>query len=67
LGLNYSLSGAAKSPKVSINPLSVLGPGGLRDIFRGPKTVVPRVEGEPAPAATPQPQKRPVEQTYEGR
>ena len=67
LGLNYRLSGAAKSPKVSINPLSVLAPGGLRDIFRGPKTVVPRVEGEPAPAPAPPPQKRPVEQTYEGR
>ncbi|MEQ6204263.1 DUF3971 domain-containing protein [Sulfitobacter sp. HNIBRBA2951] len=67
LGLNYRLSGAAKSPKVSINPLSVLAPGGLRDVLRGPKTVVPQVEGEPAPAPQPDVQKRPVEPSYEGR
>lgn len=47
LGFNYTLNGAAKSPKVSINPLSVLAPGGLRNIFRGPQTQLPRVEGEP--------------------
>ena len=46
LGFNYSLGGSAKAPKVSINPLSVLAPGGLRDVFRGPKTEVPTVEGE---------------------
>ena len=46
LGFNYALSGPAKSPNVSINPLSVLAPGGLRDIFRGPKTQAPQVEGE---------------------
>lgn len=66
LGFNYSLSGDAKSPKVSINPLSVLAPGGLRDIFRAPKTQVPRVEGETAPERQ-APEQRPVEQVYEGR
>ena len=66
LGFNYRLSGAAKSPKVSINPLSVLAPGGLRDIFRGPKTELPAVDGEttPLPQA---PEQRPVEPAYEGR
>jgi hypothetical protein len=66
LGFNYSLTGAAKSPKVSINPLSVLAPGGLRDIFRGPKTELPTVEGETTPAPK-VPAQRPVEQPYEGR
>ena len=71
LGFNYALSGPAKSPKVSINPLSVLAPGGLRDIFRGPKTQAPLVEGEQAPPQTAQPAQTPsntaVERDYEGR
>ncbi|OWY05346.1 hypothetical protein B6V75_04295 [Thioclava sp. F1Mire-8] len=33
-GFNYSLRGSADAPKVSINPLSVLAPGGLRELFR---------------------------------
>ena len=66
LGFNYSLSGAAKSPKVSINAVSVLAPGGLRDIFRKPKTQLPAVDGETAPV-TQTPAQRPVEQVYEGR
>ena len=61
LGFNYSLRGAAKSPKVSINPLSVLAPGGLRDIFRGPQTRLPPVEGETAPVRQ-APAQRPVEE-----
>lgn len=66
LGFNYSLTGAAKSPNVSVNPLSVLAPGGLRDIFRGPQTRLPSVEGEIAPV--PQaPAQSPVEPAYEGR
>lgn len=48
-GLNYALTGSAAKPKVSVNPLSVLAPGGLRNIFRGPKTKVPKVAGEPEP------------------
>lgn len=67
LGLNYTLKGPAKSPKVSINPLSVLAPGGLRDIFRGPKTTVPQVDGEPAPQPAPDVPKTRVEPEYEGR
>lgn len=75
LGFNYRLDGAAKSPKVSINPLSVLAPGGLRDVFRGPKTQLPEVEGDAAgvpddgdpvngPTNAPQ---NDVERPYEGR
>lgn len=33
-GFNYRMAGSAKDPKVSVNPLSILTPGGFRDIFR---------------------------------
>jgi hypothetical protein len=66
LGFNYSLTGDAKAPSVSINPLSVLAPGGLRDIFRGPKTKLPRVQGE-TPRAQPDAPKTPVDPVFEGR
>ncbi|WP_146681478.1 AsmA-like C-terminal region-containing protein [Thioclava sp. F28-4] len=40
-GFNYSLRGSSDAPKVSINPLSVLAPGGLRELFRaGPPKVL---------------------------
>ncbi|KEJ90230.1 YhdP family protein [Sulfitobacter donghicola] len=66
LGFNYRLTGEAKKPKVSINPLSVLAPGGLRNVLRAPKTELPAVEGEtlPEPDET---QKTRVEPAYEGR
>lgn len=35
-GFNYGLRGAPDSPSVTVNPLSVLTPGFLRDIFRRP-------------------------------
>jgi hypothetical protein len=66
LGFNYTLSGEAKSPKVSVNPLSVLAPGGLRNILRAPQTELPAVEGAPQPQKDAEP-KRPVERVYEGR
>lgn len=66
LGFNYRLTGAAKKPKVSVNPLSVLAPGGLRDIFRGPKTELPAVDGETVPLSQ-EPEKTRVEPAYEGR
>lgn len=66
LGFNYSLSGPAKSPKVSINPLSVLAPGALRNVFRGPQTQVPTVEGETPPPVDPA-AKKPVERVPERR
>jgi hypothetical protein len=33
-GFNYSLSGTADAPQVSVNPLSLLTPGMFREIFR---------------------------------
>ncbi|MGH1465739.1 MAG: DUF3971 domain-containing protein [Cognatishimia sp.] len=36
-GFNYRLGGTSDSPKVSVNPLSVLTPGIFRDIFRRPR------------------------------
>lgn len=33
-GFNYELGGTADRPRVSVNPLSILTPGLLRDIFR---------------------------------
>jgi hypothetical protein len=71
LGFNYSLGGAAKAPQVSVNPLSVLAPGALRNIFRGPQTFAPAVEGEPVPGPAQQlpadPAPGPVERGFEGR
>jgi hypothetical protein len=37
LGFNYRLRGTADAPRVSVNPLSVLLPGFLRNIFKPPK------------------------------
>lgn len=37
LGFNYRLRGTADAPRVSVNPLSVLLPGFLRNIFQSPK------------------------------
>lgn len=51
LGFNYSLRGSADDPQVSVNPLSALMPGGLREIFR-PQKPTPESEStprEPAP------------------
>ncbi|RKE94097.1 AsmA-like protein [Sulfitobacter guttiformis] len=66
LGFNYSLSGNAKAPAVSVNPLSILAPGALRNIFRAPLTEAPQVDGETAPAPQ-EPAQTPVERRYEGR
>lgn len=35
IGFNYTLTGPANAPSVSVNPLSALAPAMLRDIFRG--------------------------------
>ncbi|MFT4716913.1 MAG: hypothetical protein ACI932_002101, partial [Paracoccaceae bacterium] len=43
LGFNYTLKGNADTPKVGVNPLSILAPGVLRDIFRTP---TPQVSDE---------------------
>lgn len=55
IGFNYRLKGPASSPKVTINPLSVLTPGMFRNLFRRkpPKvqynTGTPEGEAEPVP------------------
>lgn len=56
-GFNYTLTGSAKAPRVSVNPLSALAPSGIRDIFRAPRPSVPLAEGETPPP--PQPARRP--------
>lgn len=38
IGFNYSLTGSSDNPSVRVNPLSVLTPGILRDIFRRPQS-----------------------------
>ncbi len=46
-GFNYRLRGNADDPRVTVNPLSILTPGFLRDIFRRPAaTVKDRAEAE---------------------
>lgn len=35
-GFNYAVSGPAKTPRVRVNPLSILTPGMFREIFRRP-------------------------------
>jgi hypothetical protein len=35
-GFSYKVKGTAKSPSVSVNPLSILTPGMFREIFRSP-------------------------------
>lgn len=74
IGFNYTLTGSATSPSVSVNPLSALAPGMLREIFRNPAPQVPPVEGAPQSLVTqdaPVPQNQrpdnPVAQRPEGR
>ena len=45
VGVNYTLTGAAAAPEVSVNPLSLLTPGMFREIFRRQ----PPVRPAPAP------------------
>ncbi|MGJ8546778.1 MAG: DUF3971 domain-containing protein [Sulfitobacter sp.] len=69
IGFNYTLSGNAKDPQVSVNPLSALTPGMFRDLFRAPPPDLPAVEGitgSTLPNPEPEPQNR-VEQRPEGR
>ena len=53
IAFNYALQGPAKSPKVSVNPLSALTPGMFREIFRSPPPKLPKVDNEVTPAAPP--------------
>ncbi|NUH64557.1 hypothetical protein HTT03_04465 [Sulfitobacter sp. S0837] len=51
IGFNYRLTGPAKKPAVSVNPLSALTPGMFREIFRRPAPAVPEVRGQANPVA----------------
>jgi len=51
IGFNYRLTGAAKEPNVSVNPLSALTPGMFRELFRRPPPTVPQVQGQANPVA----------------
>jgi hypothetical protein len=44
IGFNFTLRGAVDNPAVAVNPLSVLTPGFLREMFRRP---APQVDGAP--------------------
>lgn len=46
LGFSYKLTGSSQDPSVQVNPLSVLAPGMLRDVFRGPAPVSGSSSGE---------------------
>ncbi|MFK7870289.1 MAG: DUF3971 domain-containing protein [Roseobacter sp.] len=48
-GFNYAITGTVDNPQVSVNALSALAPGGMRDLFRAPRTVAPLVDGETPP------------------
>jgi hypothetical protein len=40
IGMNYTLTGLSSDPAVSVNPLSALAPGFLREMFRRPAPTV---------------------------
>ena len=41
IGFSYLLRGSAQAPKISVNPLSILTPGALREIFVPRRPAVP--------------------------
>ena len=41
-GFAFRMTGPAADPRVQVNPLSILAPGGLRDIFRRPPSTATR-------------------------
>ncbi|WP_300058198.1 DUF3971 domain-containing protein [uncultured Roseobacter sp.] len=51
---NYSIGGTVRDPEVFVNPLTALTPGGIRDLFRGPRPDVPLAEGEDPPPPPPE-------------
>ncbi|OWU78031.1 hypothetical protein ATO3_01980 [Marinibacterium profundimaris] len=62
IGVNFRLRGPASDPQVSVNPLSALAPGFLRDMFRDPAPSVGKSRTEPLPEGMtppePEPQQR---------
>ncbi|WP_161634098.1 AsmA-like C-terminal region-containing protein [Sulfitobacter noctilucae] len=69
IGFNYALSGPAKEPRVSVNPLSALTPAMFREIFRSPPPDLPPVDGitESTLPQAARPPKRPVADSNVGR
>ncbi len=69
IGFNYALSGPARQPKVSVNPLSAFTPAMFREIFRAPPPDLPAVEGitESTLPQAPQTRERPVARRNFGR
>ena len=51
VGFNFSLRGTSQDPAVTVNPLSALTPGFLREMFR---RAPPQVDGAPPPAPEPE-------------
>jgi hypothetical protein len=63
IGFNYSLSGPARDPEVSVNPLSALAPGAARDLFRTrPRPPTTGTRNDPEEET-----QKPVVRDYEGR
>ncbi|MBB93925.1 MAG: hypothetical protein CML68_04875 [Rhodobacteraceae bacterium] len=55
IGINFNLRGPAADPKISVNPLSALAPGFLRELFRKPAPTVQKNRTDPAVDAVPSP------------
>lgn len=49
IGFNFTLRGPASDPQVSVNPLSALAPGFLREVFRDPAPTVGKSRTDPVP------------------
>jgi hypothetical protein len=69
VGFNYAIGGTTQQPSVSVNPLSALAPGFLRDIFRAPPPELPEVEGNTRSTLPPSgaAKQKPVVPRFEGR
>lgn len=53
IGFSYTLTGDARDPDVSVNPLSALAPGMFRELFRKPAPVLEGFGDEAAPPPPP--------------
>lgn len=49
---SYRVTGPVENPSISVNPLTALAPGFLRDLFGG---IIPPRKPKPAPSAPPEP------------
>jgi len=62
LGFNFTLRGPSDAPRVTVNPLSALTPGFLREIFR---RAPPTIEGAPPPVSGPKTSREDVPSRFE--